>query len=446
MGRPPTRASGVKALQAIKESSGVGRTKKVSVNSENPSCQPVGVKRSSSPGSIVLPSAKRNALGDVTNAGVRVSVPASKPAGVRKSDRQQSLKKTKEISKTVKLEPDLDVSLEALQTSTLPKDTPVTQVQNFLKATTLHDLSLQSEETLSSPEASSQEPPTQLWRDIDQAEAKDPLFSAQYAPYIYAYMRQREEHFAVAPYMERQGDIHAQMRTILVDWLIEVQENFELFHETLYLAVKIVDLYLSKKDVKREYLQLVGATSMLLAAKFEELTPPLVDDFLYLCDDAYTHDELLKMEQDIFKTVHYDINIPVAYRFLRRLAKAAEATMETHTLARYISESTLQDYQFVVEKPSMVAAASMYLALRMKSLGGWNPTLQHYSGYTVEQMLPFVTRLNTLIQTPLGNTCTVRSKYSHDVFFNVATTPALQDVTMDAEKALAECPTVVESS
>ncbi len=53
------------------------------------------------------------------------------------------------------------------------------------------------------------------------------------------------------------------------------------------------------------------------------------------------------------------------------LWQAAEATMETHTLARYISESTLQDYQFVVEKPSMVAAASMYLALRMKSLGGW---------------------------------------------------------------------------
>ncbi len=60
----------------------------------------------------------------------------------------------------------------------------------------------------------------------------------------------------------------------------------------------------------------------------QELSPPLVDDFLYLCDDAYTHDELLKMEQDIFKTVHYDINIPVAYRFLRRLAKVKQ-THET---------------------------------------------------------------------------------------------------------------------
>ena len=69
--------------------------------------------------------------------------------------------------------------------------------------------------------------------------------------------------------MPEQKDINASMRTILVDWLIEVQENFELFHETLYLAVKLTDRYLSKKEVKREYLQLVGATSMLIAAKFE---------------------------------------------------------------------------------------------------------------------------------------------------------------------------------
>lgn len=45
--------------------------------------------------------------------------------------------------------------------------------------------------------------------------------------------------------------------------------------------------------------------------------------------------------------------------------------METHTLARYISESTLQEYQFVDVRPSHMAAASMYLALRMRKLGGW---------------------------------------------------------------------------
>lgn len=45
--------------------------------------------------------------------------------------------------------------------------------------------------------------------------------------------------------------------------------------------------------------------------------------------------------------------------------------METHTLARYISESTLQDYSFVTERASIIAAASMYLALRIKGLGPW---------------------------------------------------------------------------
>ena len=69
--------------------------------------------------------------------------------------------------------------------------------------------------------------------------------------------------------MSSQPDITPAMRTILVDWLIEVQENFELFHETLYLAVRLTDRYLALKDIKREYLQLVGATAMLIAAKFE---------------------------------------------------------------------------------------------------------------------------------------------------------------------------------
>ena len=76
------------------------------------------------------------------------------------------------------------------------------------------------------------------------------------------------------------------MRTILVDWLIEVQENFELFHETLYLAVRLVDTYLSRREVKREYLQLVGATCMLIAAKFE--VQCIHDGCMFLVDFSFS--------------------------------------------------------------------------------------------------------------------------------------------------------------
>ena len=75
--------------------------------------------------------------------------------------------------------------------------------------------------------------------------------------------------FVVDNYFERQKELQGHMRAILVDWLVEVQENFELNHETLYLAVKLVDLYLSKKIVKRESLQLVGTTALFVACKFD---------------------------------------------------------------------------------------------------------------------------------------------------------------------------------
>lgn len=48
-----------------------------------------------------------------------------------------------------------------------------------------------------------------------------------------------------------------------------LKENFELYHETLYLAVKMTDHYLSKVPIQRNMLQLIGSTAMLIASKFE---------------------------------------------------------------------------------------------------------------------------------------------------------------------------------
>lgn len=74
----------------------------------------------------------------------------------------------------------------------------------------------------------------------------------------------------VQDYMNSQPDINVKMRSILIDWLIDVHRRFELMPETLYLTINIVDRYLSKKIVSRRELQLVGMSSMLLACKYEE--------------------------------------------------------------------------------------------------------------------------------------------------------------------------------
>lgn len=56
----------------------------------------------------------------------------------------------------------------------------------------------------------------------------------------------------------------------------------------------------------------------------QERCPPGIEDFLYICDDAYERQEFLVMERKILQGLNFDINIPVPYTFLRRYAKVGE--------------------------------------------------------------------------------------------------------------------------
>lgn len=89
-------------------------------------------------------------------------------------------------------------------------------------------------------------------------------------------------------YMQRQEDINEKMRAILIDWIIEVHLKFKLLPETLFLTVNLIDRYLEQVQIRRTNLQLVGVTAMLIATKYEEIYGPVVDDFVYITDNAYT--------------------------------------------------------------------------------------------------------------------------------------------------------------
>jgi len=129
--------------------------------------------------------------------------------------------------------------------------------------------------------------------DFDKENWADPNNCSEYAMDIFNYYKQREAVFRVHDYMSTnvQPEVTKMMRAILVDWLVEVQESFELNHETLYTAVKILDIYMSMEAVPKENLQLVGATACLIACKIDERIPPCLDDFVYVCDDAYSREQ-----------------------------------------------------------------------------------------------------------------------------------------------------------
>ncbi|XP_030369695.1 G2/mitotic-specific cyclin-B3 [Scaptodrosophila lebanonensis] len=270
--------------------------------------------------------------------------------------------------------------------------------------------------------------------DFDRQNWDDPFQVSHYAMDIFNYLKTREPEFPIVDYMPKQVHLTTWMRTLLVDWMVEVQETFELNHETLYLAVKIVDLYLCRKVINKERLQLLGAAAFFIACKYDERQPPLIDDFLYICDGAYNHNELVKMEMETLRVINFDLGIPLSYRFLRRYARCAKVQMPTLTLARYILELSLMDYATVGFSDSQMAAATLYMALRMH--GGvneldnktWTPTLVYYTGYELADFAELVPVLNAGLHRKSRTTIkTIRNKYSHKIFHEVAKVPLLSN-------------------
>lgn len=121
--------------------------------------------------------------------------------------------------------------------------------------------------------------PEELVVNIDEGSLEDELAVVEYVEDIYKFYKIAEDESRLRDYMGTQPDVNEKMRSILVDWLIEVHYKFELRQETLYLTVNIIDRFLSSKIVPRKELQLVGIASMLIACKYEEIWAPEVLNF-----------------------------------------------------------------------------------------------------------------------------------------------------------------------
>lgn len=208
--------------------------------------------------------------------------------------------------------------------------------------------------------------------DLDAEDVDDPLMVAEYVVEIFDYLKVLEEvTMPNAEYMDHQDDLEWKMRGILVDWLIEVHTRFHLLPETLFLAVNIIDRFLSAKVVQLDRLQLVGVTAMFIASKYEEVLSPHVANFRHVADDGFTEAEILSAERYVLGALNFDLSYPNPMNFLRRISKADNYDIQTRTLGKYLMEISLVDHRFMEYHSSRIAAASMYLARLILERGDW---------------------------------------------------------------------------
>ncbi|KAL1218429.1 Cyclin-A2-3 [Cardamine amara subsp. amara] len=274
--------------------------------------------------------------------------------------------------------------------------------------------------------------------DID-SDDKNPLLCCLYAPDIYYNLRVSElKRRPVPDFMERiQKDVTQSMRGILVDWLVEVSEEYTLVPDTLYLTVYLIDWFLHGNYVQRQQLQLLGITCMLIASKYEEICAPRIEEFCFITDNTYTRDQVLEMENQVLKHFSFQIYTPTPKTFLRRFLRAAQAShmspsLEMEFLASYLTELTLIDYHFLKFLPSVVAASAVFLAKwTLNQLNHpWNPTLEHYTTYKASDLKASVHALQDLqLNTKGCPLSAIRMKYRQEKFKSVAvlTSPKLLD-------------------
>jgi len=264
--------------------------------------------------------------------------------------------------------------------------------------------------------------------DIDQKDYGDPQSVAEYVADIYTYLMEKEKDAVDPHYLNNQVEVNEKMRSVLIDWLIEVHRMFKLIPETLFLCVSLIDRYLSVTPVSRDILQLVGVTAMFIASKYEEIYAPECMDFVYVSDGTCTKQQILKMEQTLLNTLEFNITHPTPVHFLRRYSKAAGSDYMLHTLCKYLIELSLLDVNLLQFAPSMISAASVFLGRAMVGKTPlWNPTLEHYTTYKEPQVRECALLLNQFLKKSNKSALkAVKTKYSNEKFGKVAEIPHVE--------------------
>ncbi|XP_014067322.1 cyclin-A2 [Salmo salar] len=249
---------------------------------------------------------------------------------------------------------------------------------------------------------------------VIEGDEKPVNVATEYASEIHTYLRAMEvKSRPKAGYMKKQPDITNSMRAILVDWLVEVGEEYKLQNETLYLAVNYIDRFLSSMSVLRGKLQLVGTAAMLLASKFEEIYPPEVAEFVYITDDTYTKKQVLRMEHLVLKVLSFDLASPTINQFLSQYFLTQPVSSKVESLSMFLGELSLVDSDpFLKYFPSQTSAAALVLANHTVTGGSWSKSLAEVTGYSLEDLMPCIEDLHQMyLNTATHAQQSVREKY-----------------------------------
>lgn len=174
-------------------------------------------------------------------------------------------------------------------------------------------------------------------------------------------------------YASLQPNLRPAMRTILVNWMIEVHHEFRLAPKTLFLAIGYLDrLLIIRPAIPRSRFQLFGLTCLWIASKFEDIYTNSIQDLVWICDDAYSRQDFENAEGELLNLFDWNLSQITTVCFLNEqlqnatldnVFSSAENVSNVYFLAHCLSEISLSEYPFLrTFKPSFIACASLIVS------------------------------------------------------------------------------------
>eukprot|EP01120_Amphizonella_sp_Union-15-10_P017460 TRINITY_DN9697_c0_g1_i1.p1 TRINITY_DN9697_c0_g1~~TRINITY_DN9697_c0_g1_i1.p1 ORF type:complete len:330 (-),score=65.50 TRINITY_DN9697_c0_g1_i1:47-1036(-) len=250
--------------------------------------------------------------------------------------------------------------------------------------------------------------------------------SYDYAKETYQYLRDAEAKMIsdnTGYSFSVQTSIGYEAFSTLIDWIIEVSIFYRIETQTLFLSADYVCRYLSRKEVTKRTLQLVGVASLLVASKYEEEQALSVNDMIYISADTYTRKEVLAIERDILATLEFRLSVPTIKNFLDLFLLFADLLEDRNLyfFTHYLAEMCLAYYKFWEYPRSMVAASIVCLGLNLIKRTTWSHPLTILTRYHVTQLDCCITDISRLLaMAPNLPLKTVYRKYASPKYLRVS--------------------------
>ncbi len=193
-------------------------------------------------------------------------------------------------------------------------------------------------------------------------------------------------------------------RGIIFQWLVKNNNKWKLKDDTIYMAMNIMDRYISKYKVENVDFQLVGVSSYLIASKYEDIYPPYVDELSKICNFIYTSDDIIKKEYEILSGLNFDILYNSSYKFLTFLHSIVEKdNNKLFYLAQFILELSLENIDILEFSQSKRALAALLLAKKIMQIkGSWNE-LRFYYDYNENEIKVIQKKMIIILNNVIKN-------------------------------------------